>query len=127
MLRLVHELDLHLSAYTLTPHWDENLPYYSLLVDAAEVAEDGKAAELARRLDDCLKSANIEYASKRNTQRLGPIRTALLPVGTWSRWDRERLAKSGGSPEQYKHPCLIGDLGFRDSMPIMREVAETGD
>jgi hypothetical protein len=23
--------------------------------------------------------------------------------------DREQLAKSGGAPEQYKHPCLIGD------------------
>lgn len=127
MLKLVHELDLHLSAYTLAPHWDEDLPYYSLLVDSTEVGEDGKSAELARRLDECLKSVNIEYASKRDSLRLGPIRTALLPAGTWSHWDRERLAKSGGSPEQYKHPCLIGDLSFRETMPIVREVGESAN
>ena len=29
---------------------------------------------------------------------------------------------TGGSPEQYKHPCLIGDLAFRGSVPVVREV-----
>ncbi len=38
-------------------------------------------------------------------------------------WDRDRLAKTGGSPEQYKHPCLVGDAAFRDTLPVVREVA----
>ena len=46
----------------------------------------------------------------------------LLPPGTWQRWDRERLARTGGPAEQYKHPCLIGDLNFRATMPVEREV-----
>jgi hypothetical protein len=122
MRELVHELDLHLSAYTLAPHWDDELPYYSLLVESSEVPSDDLAVRLASRLDERLQAANIEYASKRETQRLGPIRTALLPSGTWHDWDRSRLARNGGSPEQYKHPCLIGDLQFRDTMSILREV-----
>jgi hypothetical protein len=39
-----------------------------------------------------------------------------LPTGTWQRWDRQRLARSGGTPEQYQHPCLIPDPQFRASL-----------
>ena len=46
---------------------------------------------------------------------------AIVPTGTWAKWDRERLAQTGGSPEQYKHPCLIGDMKFRESMTVLRE------
>jgi hypothetical protein len=55
--------------------------------------------------------------------RLGPVRAAVVPAGTWQKWDRDRLATTGGSPEQYKHPCLIGDLKFRDMMEVAREVS----
>ncbi|HEY2909135.1 MAG TPA: GH3 auxin-responsive promoter family protein, partial [Gemmataceae bacterium] len=65
----------------------------------------------------------IEYAAKRESRRLGPIRAAIVPGGTWAKWDRDRLAQSGGSHEQYKRPCLIGDLGFKATMPLLREVA----
>jgi hypothetical protein len=46
-----------------------------------------------------------------------------LPPGTWANWDRERLSRSGGTPEQYKHPCLVGDLKFRESLPVEGELA----
>jgi hypothetical protein len=49
-----------------------------------------------------------------------------LPAGFWPKWDRERLAKTGGSPEQYKHPCLIGDVNFRAGVPVLREVPASG-
>ena len=46
----------------------------------------------------------------------------LIPAGTWAAWDRDRLASTGGSPEQYKHPCLIGDIKFRETMRVVGEV-----
>jgi hypothetical protein len=55
---------------------------------------------------------NVEYESKRASQRLGTVRLMVLPPGFWARWDRERLQRSGGTLEQYKHPCLIADLNF---------------
>ena len=63
-----------------------------------------------------------EYAAKRESGRLGALRAALIPAGAWAKWDRDRLAQTGGSPEQYKHPCLVGDLKFRESMAVVREV-----
>ena len=53
----------------------------------------------------------------------GPVRAVLIPAGSWAAWDRDRLAQTGGSPEQYKHPCLVGDLKFRDTMRAVREVS----
>ena len=71
---------------------------------------------LTEMLDQTLGRLNSEYASKRESQRLGPVRLEELPTGAWTRWDRQRLARQGGTLEQYKHPCLINDLQFRESM-----------
>ena len=44
------------------------------------------------------------------------VRTLLMPTGTWHQWDRQRLQRTGGTAEQYKHPCLIPDPDFRAQM-----------
>ena len=74
--------------------------------------------KLLQGLEEGLQRNNIEYAAKRASRRLGPPRLALIPTLTWQRWDRDRLARTGGTLEQYKHPCLIGDLQFHKKMPV---------
>ena len=71
---------------------------------------------LAGTLDRCLAEHNIEYAGKRASGRLGAVQLELLPAGTWQAWDRQRLLRTGGTAQQYKHPCLIADANFRDSI-----------
>ncbi len=110
-----------LTAYSLAPVWDDARPYYSLFLEEPDAGAHLPAFLAA--LDRALGEENTEYASKREGSRLGPVRAALLPAGAWAAWDRDRLATTGGSPEQYKHPCLIGDLAFRATMPVLREVA----
>ena len=73
-------------------------------------------------LDQRLAEINCEYASKRQTRRLGALHLQLLPTGAWQEWDRRRLAQTGGTLEQYKHPCLINDLKFRDEVTVLEEV-----
>ena len=99
-------------AYTVAPIWNETQPHYAILIEATDAPD---AARL-HALDAALAEVNIEYAAKRQSGRLGPIRAALLPAGAWQKWDRERLAKSGGSAEQYKRPCLQGDVRFAEGM-----------
>ena len=65
---------------------------------------------------------NIEYESKRASQRLGPMRLEVLEPGFWSHWDRERLRRNGGTLEQYKHPCLIADMNFHRTAKAKVEV-----
>jgi hypothetical protein len=112
-----------ISAYSMAPCWDDAQPYYGLFIEDQDTANAERLKDFLEDLDRALGEQNIEYAAKRDSGRLGPVRVEVLPPGTWQRWDRERLAQSGGSPEQYKHPCLIGDLNFRQSMPVLREIA----
>jgi hypothetical protein len=109
--------ELRLKSYLLLPVWGEP-PHYELLVEAADLPSLEAADRLATAVDEQLRLHNIEYASKRDTLRLGPVRTMTLPDGSWSRFQQQRLARSGGTVEQYKQPHLIPDLdaidGFRE-------------
>jgi hypothetical protein len=111
-----------LTAYSLAPVWDDTRPYYALFLEEPDAADAAILTRFLGELDRMLGEENVEYAAKREGNRLGPVRAALLPAGTWAIWDRDRLASTGGSPEQYKHPCLIGDLSFRQTMPVLRDV-----
>jgi hypothetical protein len=122
MQESLHALDLSLTTYSLAPCWDDEQPYYGLFVERSDFADLGQALRLAEDLDRGLSKANIEYASKRESRRLGPVRLELLPDGTWHEWDRRRLARTGGTLEQYKHPCLITEPDFRQNMQIAQEL-----
>jgi hypothetical protein len=115
MAEVLRELDLTLNVYSVAPLWpddDDETPCYGLFVERGELPSESAGQALAQRLEDHLARVNVEYESKRASQRLGALRLEMLPVGFWGRWDRERLMRNGGTLEQYKHPCLIGDVNF---------------
>jgi hypothetical protein len=122
MATVLRDLSLSLSAYSLAPCWDDDLPYYGLFVERGDIDLPEQGLRLAELVDRQLERVNIEYSSKRGSQRLGPIRLNLLPPGTWAEWDRMRQLRAGGTLEQYKHPCLIADIHFRSTMPVEQEV-----
>jgi hypothetical protein len=110
------------TAYSLAPVWDDSRPYYAIFLEEQDVADSTVTLAFLAELDRALGEENIEYAAKRESGRLGPPRAAVIPTGTWAAWDRDRLAKTGGSPEQYKHPCLIGEIGFKETMKVVGEM-----
>jgi hypothetical protein len=114
--------DLRLRSYLLLPSWGEP-PFYSLLVEQSDVAAPGMADLLAGAVEGHLRAHNVEYASKRDTLRLGPVRTILLPDGAWVEFQKRRLARSGGTVEQYKQPHLIPDLEALASFRVLDSVA----
>lgn len=113
-----------LTAYALAPCWDEVQPYYGLFIEVQDACDPSLLRRFLLALDLALGESNIEYESKRSSGRLGPLQAHLLPTGYWCNWDRERLAKTGGAPEQYKHPCLIGDLDFARTVPRLTGISE---
>lgn len=123
MSQVLRDLNLTLTSFSLAPCWDDEMPYYGLFVERSDVSCQDQGVRLIRALESRLGEVNIEYASKRESRRLGPIRLQVLPTGTWQQWDRQRLARTGGSLEQYKHPCLISDPKFRETLPIEEEIA----
>jgi hypothetical protein len=120
-------LNLSVSAYAVAPCWNEDNPYYGLFIERGDVPGTEQGLRLAAALDRRLMELNIEYASKRESLRLGAIRLQVLATGTWQHWDRQRLLCTGGTLEQYKHPCLISDPKFRDSIAVEEELASVGE
>lgn len=106
---------LALRLYTLTPEWSD-LPGYVLYVapalDSGTTANTESLSLLANVTDAALKSLNMEYDEKRESGRLSPIRCVRLEPSVWQQFTRTRTSRSGGSPEQYKHPCLMPDPQF---------------
>ena len=130
MAGVLRELDLTLTTYSVVPCWPNDeaasnsngafeQPYYGLFIEQGDLLEPSLGHRLAQRLDERLRQLNIEYDSKRASERLGPMRLELLRTGFWPQWDRKRLQHTGGTLEQYKHPCLINDPHFRGR--ILRE------
>jgi hypothetical protein len=82
-------------------------PYYQLRL---ECPLGGRADQLAAALDSRLGDVNIEYAAKRRSGRLGPVRALLLPPGRLEERERQLLARRQGRLEQYKHQYLLTDV-----------------
>ncbi len=127
MVEAQRELDVTLTAYGVAPCWENDeaakgigsefeQPYYGLFVERGDLDDPAMGHRLAERLDAHLRSINSEYDSKRASERLGAIRLEPVRTGFWQQWDRLRLRKTGGTLEQYKHPCLINDPQFREHM-----------
>jgi hypothetical protein len=112
MAQVLGDLGMEVSTYSVAPIWPDDdavPPCYGLFVESMDAATGQR---LAQRLDERLCQTNIEYESKRQSARLGPLRMEAVPAGFWAKWDRLRLERTGGTLEQYKHPCLIGDMEF---------------
>jgi hypothetical protein len=108
-----------ITAYTVAPIWDDTLPYYGVFIEEPDAADPHALHRFLTEFDHSLREQNSEYEAKRSGGRLGPVQVKLLPAGAWAAWDRDRLAKTGGSLEQYKRPCLIGDSTFAATMPVL--------
>ncbi|MBL8864176.1 MAG: GH3 auxin-responsive promoter family protein [Planctomycetia bacterium] len=106
-----------ITGYTLAPVFDDALPYYAIFLEESDTADRQRLNRFLAELDRELGVQNIEYAAKRESARLGPLRVRVIPAGHWAKWDAERLKKTGGAAEQYKRPCLIGDVNFAATMP----------
>jgi hypothetical protein len=116
------EAGLRLKSFLLLPTWGEP-PYYSLLIEEGDLPDEAADGRLAAAVEAQLGRANVEYENKRATLRLGPIRVRRIPNGSWAEFQRRRLARSGGTVEQYKQPCLMPDLGAIDTFRFCDPVA----
>lgn len=104
---------VHVMHFTLTPAWGEP-PKYVLFVGAQGSESPDLTQRLAARCDENLRRNNCEYDDKRGSSRLGPMHCELLSTDNWTAFRRFRLTNSGGTAEQYKHPCLLPDPQFEN-------------
>lgn len=98
--------------FILSPVWSHP-PYYRFFVEmgAAQGANHQKPVvplgRLAEKLDEELGGLNVEYASKRRSGRLGPVRLEPLPAGSLEARDSRLRQATGRGHEQFKHKFLL--------------------
>jgi hypothetical protein len=109
------ELELPLRTFTLAPIMEDK-PRYLLLLEPQ--AHRGHGAELAEHVQANLMSVNEEYRSKCGSGRLLPVRVREVADGTWDALRREHTRERGNF-EEYKHPCLVGDLRFLERIEAL--------
>ena len=79
---------------------DRNRAVYTLYLEAVR-----ETAGLALALDRQLQTVNIEYAAKRASGRLAPLRVCRLPAGAGERY-RVRCVAAGQREAQFKYLVL---------------------
>lgn len=102
---------LPLRLFTLTPFWGQP-PGYVLHLQLPPNTRPEIISSFTDGADRFLSGLNEEYREKRSSGRLSAIRPNLLPDTAWQHLQQSRLKRSGGSPEQYKHPFLLPDPAF---------------
>ncbi|MEY3175832.1 MAG: hypothetical protein RLZZ436_3746 [Planctomycetota bacterium] len=112
-VRQAAEATLTPRLFTLTPAWGQP-PGYVLHLQLQDHTSHEQIHAFASAVDQFLTEGNEEYRDKRSSGRLAPIRPQLQPDTAWHTLQNSRLQRSGGSPEQYKHPFLLPDPEFRD-------------
>lgn len=105
--------------FVLAPRWGRP-PRYRLYVEAADAQRD---PDLAGRLDRALCDVSIEYASKRDSLRLGPIELATLPDGSIADRNRGLRRRRARTAEQFKHQYLLARPGSDDDFEALAATA----
>lgn len=111
------QLGLAITSFTLAPA-KQGFPHYVAMIELGREADRSVLAEVPMRLDEALEQHNMEYGSKRSSQRLAPPELALVSPGGYEARRRQRLAR-GTSDSQLKPTHLTRDANFVDQFEIV--------
>ncbi len=100
---LAKKLGIEIDNFRVQPKWAET-PYYILTLEKS--IANNRQEKIADMFDAILQEINIEYKSKRETQRLGRVKLELVCDGYFRDEDIKTLASRGRS-EQYKRKFLL--------------------
>lgn len=114
---VAEQLGLAVESFTLAPG-KRGFPHYVAMVELQREADRSVLAEFPRRLDEALEQHNMEYGSKRSSQRLAAPELWLVRPGGYEARRRQRLA-GGTSDSQLKPTHLTRDANFVDQFEIV--------
>jgi hypothetical protein len=100
---------------------DVNSSCYVLWIELTATAPQSVQGDVVRAFDEALASANIEYAQKRRSQRLGAPRIHIMACG-WAEAERERFVRSGKRDVQFKWKVLSHEPSCDDVRSVIATV-----
>lgn len=110
------QLGLAVESFTMCPA-PSGFPRYVAMVELKAPASEPTLRRFPRLLDEALDRHNIEYGSKRASERLEGPELWLLRPGSYDAWRRRRTA-SGTSDSQIKPTHLTRDSAFVDDFEV---------
>jgi len=113
---VAQRLSLSLESFTMSPA-KQGFPRYVAMVELKTQADPAVLATFPKLLDEALDRHNIEYGSKRSSQRLEGPELWLLAPGSYEGW-RQRKTASGTSDSQLKPTHLTRDASFGDQFEV---------
>ena len=100
-----NELLVDMTNFIVAPIFCD-LPHYRLYFEANKAIESAMIEVISQCIDQRLALTNIEYQSKRKSQRLGPLDVQQLPGDFLAKRDQVQIQKNQGRAEQFKHRFL---------------------
>jgi len=99
------ELAVALESFIIVPQWDDP-PHYRLYLASEQPLPRQDLERLSQRIDQRLTMNNIEYESKRDSERLGILEVRQVPAQVLAEKDEQQLQANQGRREQFKHRFL---------------------
>lgn len=90
-------------------------PRYVLAIEPMSELAPGAAEKFLDAFEQRLRNANIEYAAKRDSERLGSPILRVLPAGAFER-ERDRRVRAGAPDAHVKPLHLAPDLSIIDTL-----------
>lgn len=115
------ELGLDVESFTAQPA-ATGFPRYLFLLELRSPASDAVLSQFPRAIDHALDTRNIEYGSKRESERLGAPELWLLKAGSY-RARRERRMSEGANDAQLKPVHLTRDSNFAAQFEVDRRIS----
>ena len=119
--RAAESIGLHLQCYSASVEW-AGTPRYTFLVEFADSdtpSEEKK--ELLKIIENELGRMNVEYLTKRQSQRLNHPTLKVVARGAFENYRCKKVAE-GAHDGQYKIPRLTNDINFCKNFEIIEEV-----
>ena len=105
-------IGLNLGLYICGPSWGEP-PHYVVMAET-EKGPGEDAASIAARMDTELKKINLEYAAKRDSNRLDPVKFFTVPRDTIIRYVESK--RNAANSNQYKYKPFEKNLDFLNAI-----------
>ena len=120
LLQVVPSEGLPLQHFTACVEWGEP-PRYAMYAEVEAGTTPAQLERFAARMDQALCNLNIEYAAKRESQRLGAPIVRRVAAGSYEALRQRRVSE--GAPEaQVKIPHLSTNMRFGEQFEVVEEV-----
>nr|MDQ6906371.1 GH3 auxin-responsive promoter family protein [Chloroflexota bacterium] len=120
VLEAVKRYGFNLEHFTACVEWGDP-PHYTFYAELGDDVGTEECRRFLQAVDRALYAQNIEYESKRESQRLGPLVLKRVAPGSYQRLRQQRVAE--GAPEaQVKIPHLSTNMKFGERLDVVEEI-----